>query len=194
MSIREWGMLFLLTGLAEEASAKIAHTLGIGVHVYSPMEESAEAVYGTGVGPFVFYEMRERPYLALRWGMGFLRQAGEAYAGSRYLLDGPRSYRSVVPVEMALCGRFPMSALTLVVGGGVQRTFFREKYPESPVARGSGFTTLFFAGPELALGSSLSLSVEYRVTSGMVLLRNAEESFEVDVEAGTVQFALRRTF
>lgn len=194
MSTRRWGMLLLLIGLVEEASAKVVHTLGIGMHVYSPMEEVTEAVYGTGVGPFVFYEMGERPYLAVRLGVGFLRQEGEAYAGSRYLLNGPRSYRSLVPVEMVLCGRFPMSVLTLVVGGGIQRTFLREKYPESPLTRGNGFTTLFFAGPELALGGSFSLSVEYRITSGVVPVRNAEESFDVDVEAGTVQVVLRRTF
>jgi hypothetical protein len=175
-------------------------TVGIAVQVYSPAENVAEAVYGTAIAPTVFYEVRERSYLALRFGAGFIRQSGDAYAGSRYLTNGPRSYQTLVPVELALCGRVPMAtgdrpaAMTLVLGGGIQRTFFREKYPESPVTRGSGFTTLFFAGPEFAVGRSASLSIEYRVTSGVILVRSDDESFDVDLEAGAVQIAFRQNF
>jgi len=199
--MKPWRIALVVGTLAAwGVSAQAATTVGLATQVYTPSESVASAVYGTGVLPFVFVERREREYLAFRVGAGFLRQSGDAYAGSRYLLNGPRSYQTLVPVELALCGRLPigptgrLATMTLVLGAGVQWTFFREKYPESPLTRGGGLTTLVFTGPEFALGRSSSLSVEYRVTSGVIPVRNEDASFEVDLEASTLQFAYRWSF
>lgn len=192
--------ILIAATLAGAAAAKPIVSVGLGAQVYSPAESVAKSVYGTGVGPVAFVELREATHLAFRFGIGFVRQSGNAYAGSPYFANGPRSYQALAPMELALCGRIPLSitdshsAITIVLGGGVQRAFLREKYPEERVTRGSGFTTLFFVGPEFSLGGGSAINIEYRVTSGTISLRNDDRSGDVDLEASAVQFAVRRSF
>lgn len=169
------------------------NSIGLSIQSYTPTYDQARYQYDNAVAMSFTYEYLSDKSSFLRAGVGFLKHSGDAYG--RHFIDGPRSTQALMPLELSVGYRAPLSddgGHAIIVGLGAQYLSYWESYPGVKRVAAQGIGAIFYVGPELAITKSLRIGLEYRVLVGDVQVRIPGQRYEVDLSGSFLQLAVRR--
>ena len=169
------------------------NSIGLSIQSYTPTYDQARNQYDNAVAMSFTYEYLSDKSSFLRAGVGFLKHSGDAYG--RHFIDGPRSTQALMPLELSVGYRAPLSddgGHAIIVGLGAQYLSYWESYPGQRRLAAQGIGGILYIGPEFALTRRLRLGLEYRVFGGAVQARRPEGLLDIDVGGSFLQVALRR--